>query len=91
MTNLDSATTAKTLTMQIKAQDPSGLVVLAGNKCDAPDSEQVVKVGKEDRDLAKNLGVNQHFKISAKEGNGVAEMFEKVVKLIMDRGDIEKN
>ena len=73
--------TASALTKEIRSLDSNVLIVLAGNKSDCPESQKVVKISQADRDLAKELGVSQNFKVSAKEGTNVFEMFEKIVRI----------
>ena len=83
MTNPESVAPASSIVKEIKGLDPKALVVLAGNKCDS-DKSNLVKIGQAEKDLAKRLGVGHHFKISAKEGTNIEEMFEKVAQLLME-------
>ena len=82
ITNLNSFKLIKTLNKELNENGLSNLKrLLVGTKCDLEDKRQVTE--EEGKKLAKELGINNFFEVSAKTGKNVEEAYYSLLREIL--------
>ena len=68
---------------------PNAVQILLGNKYDLTDTTHASLCYNSPDKFAHDHGIEHHFKVSAKEGNGVEEIFEAIAHYLHYRTDLD--
>ena len=68
---------------------PDAVQILLGNKYDLIDANHASLRSNSPDKIAHDRGIEQHFKVSAKEGNRLEETFEAIARYLHYRTDLD--